>query len=105
MKRFVEGDNRKQVALLPTCVDDYLGWDNPVRVVDVFVDELDLRDLGFEGTASATTGRPSYHPSVLLKIYIYGYRRDERLLSRLGPPMLRVLAADGTYGLALNPSG
>ncbi|MDR6412285.1 UNVERIFIED_ORG: transposase [Burkholderia sp. 1595] len=73
MKRFVEGDDRKQVALLPECVDDYIGQDNPVRIVDVFVDELDLTTLGFNGTTPAITGRPSYHPGVMLKIYIYGY--------------------------------
>ncbi|CAB3745561.1 IS1182 family transposase ISBusp4 [Paraburkholderia sediminicola] len=73
MKRFVEGDDRKQVALLPECVDDYIGQDNPVRIVDVFVDELDFTTLGFSGTTPATTGRPSYHPGVMLKIYIYGY--------------------------------
>ncbi|MGF6443034.1 IS1182 family transposase [Paraburkholderia youngii] len=73
MKRFVEGDDRKQVALLPECVDDYIGQDNPVRVIDVFVDELELEDLGFSGTVPALTGRPSYHPGVMLKIYIYGY--------------------------------
>ncbi|CAB3810568.1 IS1182 family transposase ISBusp4 [Paraburkholderia ultramafica] len=73
MKRFVEGDDRKQVALLPECVDDYIGHDNPVRVIDAFVDELDLAELGFNGTAPALTGRPSYHPGVMLKIYIYGY--------------------------------
>jgi len=73
MKRFVEGDDRKQVALLPECVDDYIEQDNPVRVVDAFVDELDLAELGFNGTMPALTGRPSYHPGVMLKIYIYGY--------------------------------
>src|SRR3984885_3678479 len=73
MKRFVEGDDRKQVALLPECVDDYIGQDNPVRVIDAFVDELELTDLGFNGTTPAITGRPSYHPGVMLKIYIYGY--------------------------------
>jgi transposase len=73
MKRFVEGDDRKQVALLPECVDDYIGQDNPVRVVDAFVDELDLAELSFNGTEPALTGRPSYHPGVMLKIYIYGY--------------------------------
>ena len=73
MKRFVEGDDRKQVSLLPECVDDYIGQDNPVRVIDVFVDELKLEDLGFNGTVPALTGRPSYHPGVMLKIYIYGY--------------------------------
>ena len=73
MKRFIEGDERSQVTLLPECLDDYIAEDNPVRVVDVFVDELRLHDLGFEGTEQAETGRPSYHPAVLLKIYIYGY--------------------------------
>jgi transposase len=73
MKRFIEGEDRHQVTLLPECLDDYIGEDNPVRVVDVFVGELDLAELGFGGVAPATTGRPAYHPSVLLKIYIYGY--------------------------------
>jgi transposase len=73
MKRFVEGDDRKQVALLPECVDDYIGQDNPVRVIDAFVAELDLAELGFNGSTPAVTGRPSYHPGVMLKIYIYGY--------------------------------
>jgi len=57
----------------PECVDDYIGQDNPVRIVDVFVDELDLAELGFNGTTPALTGRPSYHPGVMLKVYIYGY--------------------------------
>lgn len=73
MKRFIEGEGRHQVTLLPECLDDYIGEDNPVRVVDVFVDELNLGALGFDRAAPAKTGRPAYHPSVLLKIYIYGY--------------------------------
>jgi len=73
MKRFIEGEERSQITLLPECLDDYIAEDNPVRVVDVFVDELKLRDLGFVGVEPAATGRPSYHPSTLLKIYIYGY--------------------------------
>ena len=73
MKRFIEGENRKQVTLLAECLEDYVGADNPVRVVDVFVDQLELRRLGFAGVEPAETGRPSYHPAVLLKIYIYGY--------------------------------
>jgi transposase len=73
MKRFIEGEERSQVTLLPECLDDYIAEDNPVRVVDVFVDELRLHHLGFEGVDPAATGRPSYHPAVLLKIYIYGY--------------------------------
>lgn len=73
MKRFVEGEDRSQAILLPEYLEDYVSDDNPVRVVDVFVDELDLCGLGFDGTAPAATGRPSYHPSVLLNSYIYGY--------------------------------
>jgi transposase len=73
MKRFVEGEDRGQVILLPECLDDYVAEDNPVRVIDVFIDELDLSGLGFDGMAPAVTGRPGYHPAVLLKIYVYGY--------------------------------
>src|SRR6186713_1233133 len=73
MKRFVEGEDRTQVALLPECLDDYISEDNPVRAVDAFVEELDLKQLGFAGADPAMTGRPAYHPAVLLKIYIYGY--------------------------------
>jgi transposase len=72
MSRFVEGEDRRQPALLPSCLDDYVGEDNPARVIDVFVDELDLDALGF-GVTPATTGRPAYHPASLLKLYIYGY--------------------------------
>ena len=102
MKRFIEGENRSQATLLPQCLDDYIADDNPVRAVDAFVEELDLKALGFDGAAPAETGRPSYHPALLLKIYIYGYlnrvpssRRLERetqrnvelmwLTSRLAP--------------------
>src|SRR6202047_3285030 len=73
MKRYVVGQDRSQSTLFPEVLDDYIVEDNPVRVVDVFVDELDLKDLGFEGAEPAVTGRPSYHPAILLKIYIYGY--------------------------------
>jgi transposase len=73
MSRFVEGQDRQQVTLLPECLDDFIAEDNPVRVVDAFVAELDLGELGFDGVRPADTGRPSYHPAVLLKIYIYGY--------------------------------
>jgi transposase len=73
MRRFVEGTDRGQTTLFPECLEDWIGGDNPVRVVDVFVDELDLSGLGFGGVAPEATGRPSYHPSILLKLYIYGY--------------------------------
>jgi transposase len=73
MKRFIAGECRTQTTLLPESIDDYITDTNPVRIVDVFVDELDLGKLGFEGVEPAITGRPAYHPAVLLKIYIYGY--------------------------------
>ena len=73
MKRFIEGEDRTQVTLLPACLDDYVEAENPVRVVEVFVDGLDLGALGFVGVDPAATGRPAYHPAVLLKLYIYGY--------------------------------
>src|SRR5471032_2331709 len=73
MGRFIEGANRNQATLLPECLEDFITEDNPVRIVDAFVDELDLSALGFEGVQAAATGRPAYHPAVLLKIYIYGY--------------------------------
>jgi transposase len=73
MKRFVEGEDRLQVALLPHCLDDYVTENNPVRVIEAFVDELDLTTLGFEGVVPEATGRPAYHPATLLKIYVYGY--------------------------------
>jgi len=73
MKRFVEGTDRGQSTLFPECLADWIDENNPVQVIDVFVDELDLAQLGFDGVAPEATGRPSYHPSVLLKLYIYGY--------------------------------
>ena len=73
MKRFIEGEDRRQPTLLPDCLDDYVAEDNPVRVIDVFIDELDLAALGFAGVVPEATGRPAYHPATLLKIYLYGY--------------------------------
>jgi transposase len=73
MMRFVVGDDRSQSTLFPERLDDYLGDDNPVRAIDVFVDELDLAKLGFGGVEPEATGRPAYHPATLLKIYVYGY--------------------------------
>src|ERR1700745_3289910 len=73
VKRFVEGQDRAQLMLLPECLDDFVGEDNPVRVVDAFIEELDLAVLGFAGVVPEVTGRPAYHPSTLLKIYLYGY--------------------------------
>src|SRR5438309_336332 len=73
MKRFVEGTDRGQSTLFPECLDDWIDEDNPVRVIDVFVDGLDLGALDFGGVDPKATGRPSYHPSILLKLYVYGY--------------------------------
>src|SRR6187431_3655472 len=73
MKRFVDGVDRGQSTLFPQCLEDWINEDNPVRVIDVFVEELDLAELGFGRVDPKVTGRPSYHPSVLLKLYIYGY--------------------------------
>lgn len=73
MRRFVEGMDRGQSTLFPECLEDWICEDNPVRAIDLFVDELALAELGFGGVDPKTTGRPSYHPSVLLKLYIYGY--------------------------------
>lgn len=89
MGRFVEGEDRRQGVLLPEYLDDYVSEDNPVRVIDVFVDHLDLEALRFEGVVPEATGRPGYHPALLLKIYVYGYinqiassRRLEREVQR-----------------------
>src|SRR5713226_6608969 len=73
MHRFIDGEDRMQQALLPHSLEDYVGEENPVRVIEVFIDELDLAALGFSGMTPAATGRPGYHPSTLLKIYLYGY--------------------------------
>jgi transposase len=73
MKRFIQGTVRSQITLFPEQLEDYVADDNPVRVVDVFVEQLNLVQLGFEGAAPMKTGRPAYHPAILLKLYIYGY--------------------------------
>jgi hypothetical protein len=62
MKRFIEGEDRKQVALLPECLDDFVAEDNPVRIIEAFVEELDLGPLGFNGAMPSTTGRPANRP-------------------------------------------
>ena len=69
MKRFVEGEDRRQGVLLPEYLDDFVAEENQVRVIEAFVDELDLRGLGFEGVVPEATGRPAYHPATILKIY------------------------------------
>ena len=94
MKRFVQGTDRGQATLLPECLEDWIDEDNPVRVIDAFVDALDLAEVGFAGVESAATGRPGYHPSVLLKLYIYGYLnrvQSSRRLEREAGRNLEVL--------------
>jgi len=85
MKRFIEGEDRRQATLLPDSLEDYVTEDNLVRMVDVFIDELDLGALGFAGVVPEVTGRPAYHPAILQKIYLYGYlnrRQSSRRLER-----------------------
>src|ERR1700741_3940907 len=118
MRVFVEEADRGQWTLLPECLDDFIDDSNPVRVIDAFVDALDLAKMSFEGVEPAATGRPSYHPSVLLKLYIYGYlnrvqssRRLEReagrnvevmwLLGRLAPDHKTIADFCKDNGLAL----
>ena|SRR5437762_13388202 len=83
MKRFIDGSDRGQSTLFPECVEDWIGEDNPVRVIDVLVDGLNLAELGFGGVDPEATGRPSYHPSILLKLYIYGYLNQVQSSRRL----------------------
>ena len=73
MQGFVRESDRQQTTLFPECLDDWVDEGNSIRAVDVFVDALELRDLGFDGVDPAATGRPAYHPSPMLKLYIYGY--------------------------------
>jgi len=89
MKRFIEGIDRAQSTLFPESLEDWISEDNPVRVIDVFVDELDLAELGFSGVEPEATGRPSYHPSVLLKLYIYSYLNRVQSSRRLEREALR----------------
>lgn len=101
MSGFIQGESRHQTTLFPEALDDYITEENPIRVIDAFVDSIDLLGLGFK-TIPADTGRPGYHPSMMLKLFIYGYlnriqssRRLEResgrsvelmwLLKRLSP--------------------
>src|SRR5882762_9457741 len=101
MKRFVEGEDRRQGVLLPEFLDDYVSEENPVRVIDVFVDELDLEVLGFEGVVPEATGRPAYHPGALLKIYVYGYIDQIASSRRLKRETQRNDVADRTAGSRL----
>ena len=101
MKRFVAGADRGQSTLLPECLDEWIEESNSVRVIDCFVDSLDLADLGFEGVEPAATGRPAYHPSVLLKLYIYGYlnrvQSSRRLRARPAETWKSYGYSDGSF--------
>ena len=80
---FIEGDDRNQVTLFPECIEDYISADNVVRVIDEYIDQLDLGELGFQRTVPAKLGRPPYNPSDLLKLYVYGYLNRVRTSRRL----------------------
>ena len=118
MKRFIQSIDRSQITLFPEQLEDYVAEDNPVRVVDVFVEQLELDKLGFKGVTPLKTGRPAYHPAVLLKLYIYGYlnriqssRRLEResqrnleliwLLERLTPDFKTIANFRKDNGIAI----
>ena len=89
MHRFIDGEDRMQQTLLPNSLEDCVSEENPVRVIEVFIDELDLAALGFAGMTPAAMGRPSYHPSTLLKIYLYGYLNRLQSSRRLEPEAQR----------------
>jgi transposase len=89
MRRFVEGIDRGQATLFPECLEDWIDTDNPVRVIDTFVEKLDLSGLDFDGVVPEATGRPSYHPAVLLKLYICGYLNRVQSSRRLEREVLR----------------
>lgn len=118
MPRYIEGEHRKQTTLFPESLEEYITEDNPIRFVDAYIEHLDLHALGFERASPKDTGRPGYHPAVLLKLYVYGYlnrvqtsRRLERethrnvelmwLLSRLRPDFKTIADFRRDNGLAL----
>ena len=82
MGQFIEGVDRHQTTLLPECLEDYVGEDSPVRAIDAFIDMLDLAGLGFQSSPAAT-GRPGYHPGLMLRIYLYGYLNQIQSSRRL----------------------
>src|ERR1700747_3861682 len=103
MHRFIDGEERMPPALLHS-LEDYVGEENPVRVVEVFIDELDLAAVGFSGMTPAATGRPAYHPSTLLKIYLYGYLnrlQSSRRLEREAQRNIELMWLTGRCGAGL----
>lgn len=93
MTRFIDGHDRHQPSLLPPCVDDYVAPEALVRVVDAFVETLDLAALGFGRTVSAATGRPGFHPGDMLRLYVWGYLNQLRSSRQLGRACERDLEA------------
>src|SRR3954462_3009180 len=106
MPRFIEGEDRMQPALLPHCLGDYVDEENPVRVIGSFLAQLDLAALGFSGMPPAAPGRPAYHPSTLLTIYLYGYLnriQSSRRLEREAKANVDLMGWTGGLAPALNP--
>src|SRR6266702_6599921 len=104
---FVEGVDRGQSTLFPAQLDDYVTEDNPVRAVDVFVEGLDLDKLGFVGVQPLDTGRPGYHPGMMLKLYIYGYLNrvpSSRRLERECQRNIEMIWLTGQLGRTSRPS-
>ena len=91
---YLEGSNRNQLILFPQSLDEYISEDNPVRFIDAFVESLDLKELGFRHSVLQETGRPPYHPSVLLKLYVYGYLNRIQSSCTSGP--LQSFAGEGS---------
>ena len=103
MSHHIKGQPRHQSTLFPESIDDFVTEDNPVRVIDMFVDHLDLLDLGFETVNPKLTGRPGYHPSTMLKLYIYGYLnriQSSRMLSVFNMDVwINILPQRSTWGV------
>jgi transposase len=83
MSRHIKGQSRTQTTLFPEAIDDFVTEENSIRVIDLFVDQLDLLDLGFEAVNTKLTGRSGYHPATMLKLYIYGYLNRIQSFCRL----------------------
>jgi len=85
---YVKGQNRMQITMLPDCIDDLIGHYNPVRIIDAFVDGMDMEEAGFQRSTPNETGRPSYDPRDILKLYVYGYfnkiRSSRKLMTECG---------------------
>ncbi len=81
--KYIEGQSRHQISLFPDCIEDYIDENNPVRVIDAFVESIDLKVAGFIRPTPKETGRPSYNPKDLLKLYVYGYFNKVRSSRKL----------------------